>query len=230
VINWLTGVETGNFTSGSGSVRVLGFVEDNLLLTHDQERVVSLWDIRTGQRKHQWRIPGPFDSIQMARAADVLATRTGDQMTLWRTEDGERLWSAKLQDEAYRPKFSYDGKVLAIPSGKGFTKLFDTRDGSETATLGGFLLGAHSVVFSPDDQRLAIGSNGKEAVKLWDTELWQEVLTLEGQGSIFIHTAFSPDGQVLGSASGKGLFLWRAPSWEEIAAAEAKEKAEGKQP
>jgi WD40 repeat protein len=230
MINWLTDVEAGTFTAGSGSVRVLGFAEENLLLTHDQDRVVSLWDIGSGQCKHQWQIPELFEEIQLARAADVLVTRHESQLTLWRTKDGRPLWTAKVQDEAQGAGFSHDEKVVATPSGKDFTKLFDTRNGAESATLGGLLLGAHSVAFSPDDQRLAIGSNGKEAVKVWDTELRQEVLTLEGQGSIFFHTAFSPDGRALGSTSRKGLHLWRAPSWEEIAAAEAKEKTEIKQP
>ena len=47
----------------------------------------------------------------------------------------------------------------------------------------------------------------------------QEVLTLEGQGSSFESTAFSPDGSILGSKNAHGvLHLWRAPSWTEIEA------------
>jgi len=52
------------------------------------------------------------------------------------------------------------------------------------------------------------------------------VLTLEGQGFIFEHTAFSSDGRMIGSANVQGiLHLWRAPTWTEI---EAAEKAEAK--
>ena len=99
------------------------------------------------------------------------------------------------------------------------------------ATLRGVLLGVHSLAFSPDSKRLAVGSSGLEAIKLWDVESSQELLTLEGVGSLFSHTAFSPDGNVLGSMNDGGLLhLWCAPSWEEIAAAEAKEKTETRQP
>jgi WD40 repeat protein len=224
VINLLTDVEAGKFTSGPGDMIVRGFsTEDILVLTHDQDRLVSLWDIRSGLRQHQWQIPEPYGDIELARTADVLATQAKGQLMLWRTKDGQRLWTANAGDEAYGPKFSHDGKVVAVPTGKGFTKLFDARDGAELATLGGFLLGAHSVAFSPDNQRLAIGSNGKEAVKVWDAELRQELLTLEGKGSFFNRTEFSPDGRVLGSTSLKGLHAWSAPSWEEIAAAEKTE-------
>ena len=58
------------------------------------------------------------------------------------------------------------------------------------------------------------------------SEVSQELLTLEGEGSLFYRTAFSPDGNVLGSMNWSGvLHLWRAPSWAEI---EAAEKAEAK--
>ena len=81
---------------------------------------------------------------------------------------------------------------------------------------------AHSVAFSPDAQRLAIGSNGNEALKLWDVEGVQELLTLPGQGSMFHATAFSPDGSVLASCNSEGLLhVWRAPSFEDIARGEA---------
>jgi WD40 repeat protein len=60
---------------------------------------------------------------------------------------------------------------------------------------------------------------------------WQELLTLEGAGSLFYLTAFSPDGNTVGALSSDGILnVWRAPSWAEINAAEAKEKAEIKQP
>ena len=89
-----------------------------------------------------------------------------------------------------------------------------------------------SVVFSPAGQRLATGgSNPDDAVKLWDVDSWQDVFTLEGTGSLFRSTAFSPDGNVVGTLSGDGfLNLWRAPSWDDINAAEAQEKTATKQP
>ena len=127
--------------------------------------------------------------------------------------------------------FSPDGKLFAAASGQGFAKLWEATTLQEVATLRGVLLGVHSVAFSPDGRRLAIDSSGIEAIQLWDVESSQELLTLEGVGSVFCRTAFSPDGNVLGSRNDAGLLhLWRAPSWEEIAAAEAKEKTETRQP
>ncbi len=62
--------------------------------------------------------------------------------------------------------FSPDGKLFAAASRLGFARLW------ETATFRDFLLGVHSVAFSPDGKRLAAGSSGQEVINLWDILLW----------------------------------------------------------
>jgi len=52
-------------------------------------------------------------------------------------------------------------------------------------TFARFMLGGHSVAFSPDSRRLAAGSSGHESIRLWDVESKQELLTLDSPGSIF---------------------------------------------
>ncbi len=113
----------------------------------------------------------------------------------------------------------------------GYARVWDTATWREEATLRGFLNAVCSVVFSPDGKRLATGgTNPDDTVKLWDVATWQELLTLKGVGSQFSPTAFSPDGDAIGTLSEDGILnLWRAPSWDEINAAEAKGKPEIKQ-
>ena len=225
-----TGAETQRFNAGTASVQVLGFSEEERsLVTRDGNGVVNVWDLLSRQPKYQWTFPEWPGHIALARTADTLVTRDWRRLAVWRTTDGQELWSNPL--EGSNPAgLSQDGLVVAVPTGDGFTKLFDARTGAATATLAGSLLGNHSVGFSPDHQRLAIGSDGMEAVKVWDTRLGQELLTLEGQGSEFAHTQFSPDSRFLGSRGMKGLHLWRAPSWEEIATAQRDADAESQKP
>jgi WD40 repeat protein len=134
--------------------------------------------------------------------------------------------------EGWGVAFSPDGFHLAVPSSLGHVRIWDTATWREEVTLSGFINAVGSVAFSPDVRRLATtGSNPDDAVKLWDVDSWQELLTLEGVGSLFDATAFSPDGNDIGTVGSGGILnLWRAPSWVEIHAAEAKEKAESKHP
>ena len=67
-------------------------------------------------------------------------------------------------------------------------------------------------------------STAREAVKLWDVSTRQELLTLGGTGSTLYSARWSADGDVILAVT--PWQAWRAPSWEEIAAAEANDKAE----
>jgi WD40 repeat protein len=127
--------------------------------------------------------------------------------------------------EGWAISFSPDGEHFAVPSALGYARVWRTATWREEATLRGFLNSVNSAAFSPDGKRLATGgSNPDDAVKLWDVDSWQEVLTLEGTGSLFDTTAISPDGNAIGTLSHEGILqLWQAPSWEEIAATEAKD-------
>ena len=80
---------------------------------------------------------------------------------------------------------------------------------------------ALGIAFSADGRRLFSAYGGREAVKLWDVGTRQELLTLGGTGSSLDAASWSADGDVI--LAGAPWQAWRAPSWEEIDAAEAKE-------
>ena len=107
-------------------------------------------------------------------------------------------------------------------------RLFDPAKGELIESLHGHLNGVFGIAFSPDGRRLISASGGREAVKLWDVGTRQELLTLAGTGSALGGATWSADGDMV--LAGSPWQAWRAPSWEEIAAAEAKEKTETQQP
>jgi len=131
------------------------------------------------------------------------------------------------------PRGHYSTALLAAPDGgivaqatlDAQVRLFDPAAGEMIASLDCL---AQSLAFSQDGRRLILASSGREPVKLWDVGTRQELLTLSGTGSILRAAKWSPDGNVI--LAGPPWQAWIAPSWEEIAAAEAKEKAERKQP
>src|SRR5204862_4998074 len=103
----------------------------------------------------------------------------------------------------------------------GTVELQDAGTGHSLGRVRGFLQGVHSLAFSPDSRRLAAGSDDREAVKLWDIQSLQELVTLRGESTSFSQTRFSPDGNLIGTMNYRGvLHLWRAPSWAEIETAE----------
>ena len=121
---------------------------------------------------------------------------------------------------AFWGAFSPDHRYFARARG------LQLEDAATGQVLGPFH-GVHSVAFSPDSQRVVAGSDDRQAVKIWDTQTLQELLTLRGESTFFSQTRFSPDGNLLATMSFSGLLhVWRAPSWAEIEAAERNDALE----
>ena len=120
--------------------------------------------------------------------------------------------------------------VVAATHG-GLLQLMDPVAGTLLDSVHGHLNSAAGVCFSPDGRRLTSAHGGWDAVKLWDLHTRQELLNLSGHGSL-LAVKWSTDGNVIlagePDAPRPPWQAWSAPSWEAIAAAEAKEKAERK--
>ena len=117
---------------------------------------------------------------------------------------------------------SSDNRLAAAAFGTGYLRVWDMETTEPLKMMRVFLRSPLSVTFSPDACRLAAGGNGHEAVKLWVTAAWQEVLTLAGEGTLFHFVTFSPDGQTLMARNSQGLLhIWTAPSLETIDKTEA---------
>jgi WD40 repeat protein len=214
------------WTNTTGFVRPQTFLADgNKLITWSANGNSNHeWDLITGRRLQSW---------QAFPLADHIAAFPNDERYVEFGLNGEvRIRNAANEVreanldflEVTRAAVSPDGKLFAVASNLGYARVWDTQSFQEVATLRGFLNSVHSVAFAPDGKRLATGgAHPKDAVRLWDVDSWQDVSTLEGAGSLFNFSAFSPNGDVIGALSSDGILnLWRAPSWAEIHAAEAK--------
>ncbi len=149
--------------------------------------------------------------------------------------------TAPAGSEKAQRQVSPDRQVLA--SGSGFEdptiRVWDAATGKLLHRLyDGHTSFVSQLAFTRDGRRLISSSGGREAVKLWDVGTRQELLALAGTYYGLSAARWSADGEVI--LAGPPWQAWRAPSWEEIAAAEAKEpptsdfgeprKADSKQP
>jgi serine/threonine protein kinase/WD40 repeat protein len=226
-----------NVPVSTGIVAPLGFLlkSRKLFVYCEDDSSIREWDMAEWRETKSWTT----QNIVPIFAA------TSDEQWLLLGQGGSRslLLDTATGGESPPPNtyypfgvtFSANGKRFAEASGTGFVKLWEwdavTATLRQAHTFDRCMLGAHSVAFSPDNKRLAAGSSGHESIRLWDVESKEELLALDEPSWVSWKTDFSPDGNVLGSMDElRVLRLWRAPSWEEIAAAEAKEKAVIKKP
>ncbi len=220
-------------TNTTHYVWVLNLLADGKKLITFSGRGNSLheWDLTTRLEIQSWQAPAAFNGAAQLTPDERSFMAIGDEgdAVVRSLADASQTKVDLGVLEGYNADFSPDGKLLAVSSSLGFARVWDAATWKPVATIGGFLNGVKLLAFSPDGKRLAIASNGKEAVRLCDTDSWQDVLTLESQGS-GDGARFSPDGNDLIWRNNTTLYLWRAPSWAEINAAEAKEKAGLQQP
>ncbi len=162
---------------------------------------------------------------------EVWHLRRKDPVANWKAHNG------RVTGAAFMP----DGKRLVTVSDDCTATLWELETQQKTPQkvqpFGRTLNAFFSVAVSPDGQRIAAGTADR-LIKLWSPRTGQQVATLKGVndwvepsqhnlGDQILSLAFlPPDGNTLISGTVHEARLWRAPSWEEIAAAEAKEKTQ----
>jgi eukaryotic-like serine/threonine-protein kinase len=119
---------------------------------------------------------------------------------------------------------SPDGRLVAASTHAGHVRLFNPVNGELIDFLDAHINAVRSVAFSPDGRRLISAFGGRDAIMIWDVATRQELITLEGIGSFFTISKWTADGDTI--LAGAPWQAWRAPSWEEIETAGAKEKTD----
>jgi WD40 repeat protein len=192
--------------------------DGQLLVTVDQTYRVSGWQTLTWQQRTNWQA-GWFNCCALSPDGRLFVT--GEEkglVRLWDPSTGKQLQTlVHIKELTTGLAFSPDGKWLAAASEAGPVTVWENGSFRPVAVVSGHPLWTHSLAFSTDSRRLATGSGDKEAVKLWDTTTWQELLTLEAPAVELTELAFSPDGNnLIARDETGGLLVWHAPPMEKV--------------
>jgi WD40 repeat protein len=166
---------------------------------------------------------------------DRVLTYNPDNWLFWRSDEGKivlydlhtgrmahpPIAQARLA-EIFSASASSKGDHLLVYHEFGITTVWETASlwpGTPPRQVKALAFGPINSVFSTDGTRLLGGREGKEAVRIWETRAYHELLTLGGEGFFFHNMGFSPDGRLLGAMNASGqIHLWHAPTWQEIEA------------
>ena len=183
------------------------------VLVMDKANRASVWRTADWRETVHWRVERA-DCCALSPDGSLFATaREKGLVTLWDTSTGKELGTVThIKEDTTRLAFSANSRWLAAASDAGPVTVWDRDSRRPVAVLSGHLLSTTALAVSPDGHRLATGSLDKDAVKLWDTSTWQELLTLEVPGGSLSELAFTSDGtRLLARTQSGDLLVWTAP-------------------
>jgi WD40 repeat protein/serine/threonine protein kinase len=188
---------------------------------------LAVWDTRTWEAVWSCSFTN-MDFIAISPDGRLVLETHGtklfnDELGWWDTTSRKRLAVSSSHRFGFvAAAFSPDGKHLASVAEDGTMTVWDTGSFHPLTTFKAHINAVYEVAFSADGRRLLTsGGTGREAARVWDFATRRELLTLTGRGSWCNLAAFSRDDNYLVAGNyDQQLYLWHAPSWAEIEAAE----------
>jgi WD40 repeat protein/serine/threonine protein kinase len=191
-----TGQELFSLKGHTGNaIESVAFSPDGTrLATYGWDGTVKLWDATSTQEARTFNMhANNVTSVVFSPDGKRVASASVDQtVKMWDVLTGKELVTCKGHTGAVNSvAFSPDGKRLASGAEDKSVKVWDAQSGQELFTCKGqHSTAVNSVAFSPDGRRLASGSGGTwgkakqasvpGAVKVWDAETGQELVSFNG--------------------------------------------------
>jgi WD40 repeat protein len=218
--------QTATLKGRSNAIKSVAFSRDGkTLAAADLAGEVIVWELSTNKETTNPEVtkaPIREGSLAYTKDGQLLAARPirGEAIGIWNVTAGKETaqWKAfesGLDCVAFNP----DGTVLATGGreGKGYAvKLWDVASGKEKVSFR-FDDEATCVAFSADGKALAVGTQTQlhknQTIHLIDLGTGMEFSTIPTKSGPLFCVQFSPDGNIVASASTDGpIKLWAVPS------------------
>jgi WD40 repeat protein len=195
-------------------------------------RNVKLWSVPDLVPLGNWSFRHPEDRRgesaaieQLAEGRSTFATfDAAGRIGLWDKHTGKFIRNvAQTKTAVNGLAFSPTDEHLLACVGSGQIRLFDVRQPREVSQWKAHRGNTWGTAFFPDGQRILTTSSSHDTVvTIWDVTSERHVATLSGMANSGGHlVSVSPRGKMIVLWDRWGLMnVWRAPSWEEIVAAE----------
>jgi WD40 repeat protein len=216
-----TSTEISALEGHTSSVRDLDVTSDGAtLVTGGYDRFFRIWDVASASETFtSEELNGSVYALDIS--PDDAFFITGDDrgnLQAWELSGAAR-WTVELPDGIDDLAIKPDGSVVAVASSDESVRIFDAASGAEQLVVWGHTHDSGGATINPDNSLIVAGYND-DLARMWDVATGAEVWVNEGYGitdSNQLSVSFSPDGTVIASDEGFGVYLRDVASGDELA-------------
>jgi WD40 repeat protein len=189
-----------------------------LAIADESGRVVHVWDTSTGRERCTIQTKGQnaYYSLAISPDGSGLISVTGQAVQRWDAATGALRYTVEARDRYHSPRFSPDGRLLAIAESWSTICFWDAATGRERGRTEGKHLFAFApgfapgFAFSPDGTLLFTVDHLSSAIHRWDVASGRRIAEPVGHTTRPFGSSFAPDGRrvATGGSSAGTVQVW----------------------
>eukprot|EP00656_Telonema_subtile_P053784 TRINITY_DN7861_c0_g1_i1.p1 TRINITY_DN7861_c0_g1~~TRINITY_DN7861_c0_g1_i1.p1 ORF type:complete len:502 (-),score=126.39 TRINITY_DN7861_c0_g1_i1:324-1829(-) len=218
VTNRSTGQIASNLTGHSKKVTTVTYhPTEDVIFTTSADKTARVWSPNGGDYSTAFQLKGHTGEVSGATlhaTGDYLVTASLDMTwAFWDIHTGTMLTQKSGVSGYTGAQFHPDGVILATGTADSMVRIWDIKAQENVHTFEGHTGQVKSVAFSENGYYMASCAEDN-CIKLWDLRKLKNFATINADGASAVDFDYS--GQFLAAASGTGLTVYNAKSWEVV--------------